>query len=314
MKAYWTEGQAARMRHRKRCVIALAVLLLIPNMLHAQSCSRNMLSIAGSRSYIAVPDAPALHLTHGFTIECWAKRSSFTHAAALIDKGNSMVSFFGLFADTGSVLFGSVHRSQNLRIYAPQIDSIETWHHLALVFQPNDSLYFYIDSFEVASVRTTISILDSSIDSLRIGASALGTSWIGSIDELRIWNIPRSLTAIRTNLFHTLAGNDSGLVLYYSFDDETESPIVHDFSGNKHDGYIRGLYADIVPSSAPMLDSSRGFRLASKELRLDIPPKRCVPSFDTVIHMHNVGTSPLIVNSMGFYRGQAFSIVTSFPL
>ena len=287
--------------------------MLAPTSSRAQDCSRNMLVLAGSGSYVAVPDAPSLHLTSGFTIECWAKQTSFTRYAALVDKGNTAASFFGLFFDTGSAIYGSVRNTTNIHLYSPPINSIANWHHYAFVFRPNDSLYLYIDTMEVASAKTTIGVLDSSTDSLRIGASALGVSFTGSIDELRIWNVPRPIASIKSTLYKTLSGNDSGLVLYYSFDDETLAPRVHDFSGHGHDGYIRGN-AEIVPSTSPMIDSSSGFRLAAKELRVDIPTKRCAPSFDTVVHLHNLGTQPLVVNSTGFYRGQAFSIITSFPL
>ncbi|HEX5316764.1 MAG TPA: LamG domain-containing protein, partial [Candidatus Kapabacteria bacterium] len=238
------------------CIAVASILALggISNNAHAQDCSRNMLHVFGPQSYVATPDAQALHLTKGFTIEYWARLDRLVNLSGVVDKGS-----YGIFLNADSSMFGVVRKTNSFDITAPANDSLQNWHHFAFVFTPGDSMRLYLDSSEVASVKSSILSIDSNTDSLRIAMSYAGASWLGSIDELRIWNTPRSIAEIKRTLFHTLAGNDSGLVLYYSFDDETGSRRIHDFSGHGHDGFIHGTSAEIVPSSSPILNGSPGF-------------------------------------------------------
>src|SRR5581483_10687218 len=222
-----------------------------------------MLTIAGPESYVATPDVQALHLTHGFTIECWAKVNTFVRLSAIVDKGSPARNCYGIFLSTDSTLFGFVRGNRNAFDTSAAVDTIANWHHYAFVFTPGDSLRFYVDSELQSSQYISFNSIDSSTDSLRIGISANGNVFLGSIDELRIWNIPRSLAQIRQTLFHTLPGTDSGLVLYYSFDDPAATARVHDFSGHGRDGFVCGQNAEILPSSSPILNSSPGYRLSA---------------------------------------------------
>lgn len=288
-------------------VLTIAMATFVPAA-RAQNCSQNMLTITGAQSYVATPGVPALNLTKGFTVECWAKITSAVNGSALVDKGA-----YGLFCSTDSTLFGMVRHSNQYILNAPPVDSPAVWHHYAFVFTPGDSMRLYVDTVEVASEKAPVALLDSNTDSLRIGMSIAGNSVIGSIDELRLWNTPRTLANIEQTLYYTAPKNDSGLVLYYSFDDDAGAARVHDFSGHGRDGFIRGTHAEIVPSSSPMLNASPGFALAAVEPRIIIPTLRCVSSFDTVIHVRNLGPIPLYVDTVGFHLGVAFSIVPNAP-
>src|SRR5438067_492203 len=191
-------------------VMALVMAYALP--VSAQDCSRNMLKIAGPGSYVATPDVLALHLTKGFTIECWAKEDNYNSLAALFDKSGSKQFGYGLFFDTSSTIFGVVRHANAIRLYSPSLDSLRNWHHFVFVCKPGDSLYLYVDTFEVASASIkTISSIDSTTDSLRIGMSAARQSFIGDIDEFRVWNVPHSLSVIKSTLYRTLAPNDPTL-------------------------------------------------------------------------------------------------------
>src|ERR1035437_4660039 len=180
-----------------------AILAMLAEITSAQNCPRGMLTIGGTESYVATPGVQALNLTHGFTIECWVKPTGIVPNSGIIDKGHGSFSAYGIFVDTGSEYFGLVRRTSPVRLAMMPMDSFYNWHHIAFVFRPGDSMYLYIDSVEAASASTkTISTLDSSADSLRIGMSAAGVGFLGSIDELRIWNAPLSLATIRAHSFN----------------------------------------------------------------------------------------------------------------
>ncbi len=279
---------------------------------YAQDCGRNMLKITNRGSYVVTPDVPSLHLTHGFTIECWDSLFSADVHATLIGKGTYPF-YYGLFADTSSAIGGVIRRTVGITLDGPPID-FQHWHHYALTFNPNDSLRLYVDGEEVASQSTAGTFsLDSSADSLRIGDPVLNNGITGAIDEVRIWNYARPQDSIKNSLYHLVQAGDSGLVLYYSFDDDVGSTRIHDFSGHAHDGHLRGGYAEVVPCTSPLVESSPGYRLIAKESKMVIPLKRCTPSFDTVIHLGNIGTDSLVVTSIGC-SSSAFSITPHSPL
>ncbi len=289
-------------------IVVIVVSAWYAPTLRAQNCSRNMLTITGSNSYVATPGVLALNLTKGFTIECWAKITSANPGAALVDKAS-----YGIFSENDSTLYGMIHHLTPFSEFTPPIDSPSQWHHYAFVFTPGDSMRMYVDSIEVSSEIAPATSLDSNTDSLHIGMSLAGESFIGSIDELRIWNLPRSLSNIEESLYQPVLGSDSGLVLYYSFDDPVGAPRVHDFSGHARDGFIRGISAEIIPSSSPMQNGTPGFELAAVEKNIMIPTRRCLPEFDTEIHVRNLGPDSIYVDTVGPHLGIAFSIVPNAP-
>jgi Concanavalin A-like lectin/glucanases superfamily/Abnormal spindle-like microcephaly-assoc'd, ASPM-SPD-2-Hydin/Secretion system C-terminal sorting domain len=280
-------------------------------LLRGQDCTRNMLTITTPGSYVATPGALALNLTKGFTIECWAKVNAEATGAALVDKVD-----YGIFLNNDSIFYGMVHHTTAFQDYTTPVDSFQNWHHFAFVFTPGDSMRFYVDTIEVSSEAAPFASIDSNSDSLRIGMSWAGVGFTGSMDELRIWNTPRSLANIQQTMYQVLSGNDPALVLYYSFDDDIGSRRIHDFSNHSRDGYIRGANAEIAPSSSPMQNGSPGFALATVEKNIIIPTLRCASSFDTVVHVRNLGPTPLLVDTVDFRLGVAFSIVpnSSFTL
>ena len=82
------------------------------------------------------------------------------------------------------------------------------------------------------------------------------SSFIGQIDEVRIWNIARTEAEISTDMNKQLNGDEPGLVGYWKFDEETEGKIA-DTSPNKNDGkrignaklepYTRQIFVSLRP-------------------------------------------------------------------
>ena len=80
-------------------------------------------------------------------------------------------------------------------------------------------------------------------------------SFIGQIDEVRIWNVARTKAEIRSDMNIQLKGDESGLVGYWKFDEERDR-IVADTSPNKNDGRLIGN-AKLEPYTRPIFKSSR---------------------------------------------------------
>lgn len=301
---------------RTRWTYLLATTLaLIGARAEAQNCPRGMVTMSGPASYVASPGVQALNLTHGFTIECWAQVNGLNPNSGIIVKGRGSFSAYGIFLGPDSEYLGVIRRIKPDSAIMSPMDSFYNWHHIALVFRPGDSLYLYVDTLEVASTNAkNITVLDSSTDSIRIGMNADSNWFWGSIDEVRIWDAPRSLATIRANMFTVVPGSDPNLALYYTFDDGPGLNRVHDFSGHGRDGFLRGPSVDLLNSTSPMRNTAPGWQLAAREQRIVIPTVRCMGSFDTVIHVHNIGPRPDTVTSYTFSTQGAFSSVSNFPI
>ncbi len=107
------------------------------------------------------------------------------------------------------------------------------------------------------------------ISTLQIGArtdngppSHAASYYQGEIDELRFWSTKRTQTEIRDNMCVRLAGNETGLIGYYRFDNASGTTLTDlQTNGTKHDGTthsfaMSGATSNWVVSGAPIGDTS----------------------------------------------------------
>ena len=85
-------------------------------------------------------------------------------------------------------------------------------HSVALVFN-NLDVTIYIDGALAASGTASSPTVTTSDDLVFLDTID------GQVEEIRVWNVARSDTDISNNLFATLAGNESGLIGLYTFQD-----------------------------------------------------------------------------------------------
>jgi len=115
----------------------------------------------------------------------------------------------------------------------PTILRDEEWHHVA-VSVGETSQFFAIDGEIVTSFHENTTFLTVG-KTIFVGNVFPYDRWI---DELRFWNIPRSLEDIRKSMRRTLRGSEinSDLELYYNFDREPgqRNLLVLDRTGKNH--------------------------------------------------------------------------------
>jgi hypothetical protein len=143
------------------------------------------------------------------------------------------------------------------------LNYLGTWHHLSGVYSLQNAR-FYIDGVLVSQTTHSLGALHHQpLTDLFIGSGrpSPDTSeyFRGLIDEVRIWNRPRTSAEITADWNKHLVGNEAGLVAYWGFD-EGIVQLVHDLSGHGHDGHLglSWLAADSgdpmwVPSTAPII-------------------------------------------------------------
>ena len=182
----------------------------------------NTLDFDGTDDYLTVPDNNALDLTTNYTLEAWVKADGFTWLGGIISKYNS----------NGSD--GYVLRSNSSSPYTGiSFDGAETangalqqgvWHHIAAVKNGNVRK-IYVDGVEVALSGGSAHTVVANSDALIIGKDFLPDAnrrfWNGKIDEIRIWNVAKTQAQVQALKDSELVGNESGLVLYYNFNQGT---------------------------------------------------------------------------------------------
>lgn len=145
---------------------------------------------------------------------------------------------FGISGRDGSGTFRSC--------YSPTTTGYDDgeWHHITGVVE-NDVWRIYIDgnldfTLNTGNTSTNLDIAST----LRIGqyTGASGSSpFIGTIDEVQIWNRALSQTEIRENMCQKLVGTEPNLVAYYRMDEGMDNSCtggedVCDLSSNNNHG------------------------------------------------------------------------------
>jgi len=215
----------------------------------------------GENDYISIPD-PVIN-TEYFTIEMWANMQG---------QGGGSVPYSPLFqqrddvpSDNHStiVLYSETNIDQArffVRSYFSEGQALVTeslpyfeWHHYAGIVS-EESIIFYIDGNLIGSIENLQDgNYSTSIDYVDIGRHRYWNEthglFEGYIDEVRIWNYPRTQEEIQDKMSTTLSGNEPGLNAYWNFDDE--NPWI-DVTGNSFDGTPHGNISTIE-STAPII-------------------------------------------------------------
>lgn len=94
------------------------------------------------------------------------------------------------------------------------------WHHVAVVYNPSLPItyYLYVDGVLDASGNLTVPTNTASSTNVTIGKRIDNINFFeGTIDEVRIWNIPRSASDIANSRNSEFCAIPVGLVAYYKF-------------------------------------------------------------------------------------------------
>ncbi len=210
---------------------------------------------------IIVQHRPALALTQNYTLECWVRPTAGgnTQYQTFIGKGDfnklNWQFWLGLNKSSGRVRFApTADWSQTLE--SPAAIPLNTWTHVAARFEQLltggrvavlfiNGLEVSRRSYSVAGTAMTDHMFFGSADARVGGNAAYGYS--GILDEVRIWNVPRSDDQIADHHRMELDGPMGGLLASYHFDGDDL-----DESGNA----INGIGAFPTASSSYFVDAS----------------------------------------------------------
>ncbi len=167
----------------------------------------------GVNDYIKTTNNAELQLTTG-TLEAWVKTKYEPYFHGIVVKQIA----YGLLVEEGIFVTYDWHTATILTSGTNIAD--QTWHHVAMTFMSGvtNGTKLYVDG--VLKLTTTLTVEAPAGHELTIGTgttNANGQFLNGSIDEVRIWNVVRTQAQIQASMSTELAGNETGLVSYYRF-------------------------------------------------------------------------------------------------
>jgi hypothetical protein len=149
----------------------------------------------GNEQYASSDDTLSVSTNHDFTIECWVKTST-TGFAVLFASDNVSVSLQKDSDDNLSFAVGDGSNYTNRNTTSPQIANGE-WHYLAGTYDySTTTLTIYIDGTAVLTDDMVDRTVPDAVG-LNVGGRPSNTFLTGYIDEMRISDVPRTVTEIQ---------------------------------------------------------------------------------------------------------------------
>jgi hypothetical protein len=156
----------------------------------------------------------------GFTIEGWMKVKDLGYSAMATQTINNLPAPFDMYVINGNgrvnflVGAGSITGS----VTGSTVLIIGTWTHLAFVYDPAIAkIIIYVNGVQ-DGIRSATPPGNVSNSKFLIGNRYDNITGLnGSLDDVRIWNVSRTQAQIQSNMNTELAGTETGLVAYYTF-------------------------------------------------------------------------------------------------
>jgi hypothetical protein len=196
--------------------------------------AQTALNFDGINDYVLGSNDTSLNLMQG-TIEAWIKTSN----AGSGSRGILVKQYqYGIVLKDNSLIvaeWGQGEKNSNINV------ADNTWHHVAFSFSnmvANGSK-LYIDGLPVLAF--TYQVSTNSSQHIIAGAGNASLQYFnGAIDQVRVWNTAKTDAEILANYNKCLDGNESGLVMYWNFDEGTGTN-VSDLTGNNNNGTLTNM-------------------------------------------------------------------------
>ena len=240
------------------------------------------LQLDGNANYVEVENRDSLRgITQQATISFWMKPTAFPNRyAPIVYKGDkrksdlSNRSYAFYLQEQGKVQMASSPNGHSQKEYFTDAATIQLnqWYHIAGVIDATrNTIKLYVNGIELGNntFRGQQRFYESHLP-LRIGwthetETPTQSSFVGSIDEVRIWNIARSENEIRSDMNTELKGDEQGLVAYWKFNGVKDGNgatdgMVLDATPNKNHGRIIGN-VKFTSYSRPIFESAKSAQL-----------------------------------------------------
>lgn len=192
-------------------------------------CAQHSLNFDGTNDYVSVNASSQFYFTNAMTVEAWINADTWKtlmYKGTVVSMGNNSGGNKGFdlrAAEDGKVEFNLAIGGNWVTATTPAIMQTGQWYHLAGVFT-GDSLKVYINGILQAKVPASGTI-SYSTGKLYIAECPgwTGRTFDGRIDEVRVWNVARTASEIRSSIATELSGSESGLAGYWKFNESSGS-------------------------------------------------------------------------------------------
>jgi len=187
--------------------------------------------------FSSTQEAPSELINQSFSIEYWARRSDNTTQDYVFGHGpeisNTNEQIHVGFRVGDIVTFSFFNNDLDFNWTEANTD----WNHFAFTFEYDEiagtgTRRIFINGLEMAADPVPVAPFVG-IGGFFVGQAPFGETFIGGVDELRIWNVTLDEATIRRNLAKKLDNTSlplDSLVAYYRFDDDA-FPFFDDLTG-----------------------------------------------------------------------------------
>ena len=176
------------------------------------------LDFDGINDYVQTLSAP-LTGNANFTIETWFRTSASNNAFRRVIGWGGTSTRFELGVKNGKLAYYHYPGSMSMEATLTNVVNDNAWHHLAATRNGN-TLILYLDGVQVMQ-KTLANTFNFGtpfcIGRWPGGSNPTGQNWLGQVDEVRVWNVARTLADINTTRYCKPPTASPGLVLHYSF-------------------------------------------------------------------------------------------------
>lgn len=193
----------------------------------------SVLHFDGQSNYIRIPHQESLSPVNNFTFEAWLNAGQIGGYLRLFSKfpgfGFGLINEALLFTEYWIVDYA-----------APIAIEAGTWYHVAIVFNADNDVLFYLDG---ELIQTTLGDTPASATQspLEIGRKAEGHGeyFQGDLTEVRFWGTARTQEQIQAYKSYRLLGSEENLLGYWPLN-EGSGDVIHDKSTAANHGTLYG--------------------------------------------------------------------------
>ena len=152
-----------------------------------------------------------------FTIEAWVRTSDINVKQMIFGKREaSPLSGYVFFQENGKLVFTAlgVMRYETAGVVLAN----DTWTHVAATMAADLTVRFYVNGALTDTVAG-VNPITSGLGKVFVGSLApdTGSTWLGELDEVRVWNVARSAAQIVANRDAQINGTPANLAGYWRF-------------------------------------------------------------------------------------------------
>lgn len=203
---------------------------------------------------ITVPHNDKFSLEDKLTVEMWVNPAKFPSGMniPIIQKGSNY--HVSLMPDGKIITNDGVKSTRGIQPFA--------WTHVSVVYdKTNGNAVIYFNGGEVGSGNISTISNQINTEALLISPLATSDSFVGSLDEIRIWQSARTPLQIASNFKNQLLGNEDTLEGYFVFNNNTlakqgvdgePDEAIQDFTGTAKGTTAVGIDFVINEEAAPL--------------------------------------------------------------